>query len=440
MFFSISCLVRHVSRKVFRFSMHVNTCSYLTCDGLLAYNIRPAKHLVLELFGPVAPDTFRRWHDGGAPDHRGRPPAELPPFALSRLANLTRAVAARLSLSVHTWQHVYRRMLRELDIEFEPSSQLTRKFLRWTERTCETLRTCSAATWPNTLSSSSWKPIPTSNVSIWTPAHWCSGSCCSHSCTQQHRTQTARNIELLAGASSIGTRWSSVSFSQRQNVFWRRENCFHEAQPRSHAPDAEAEATDSEPEVHVLEPLADDHNSDGEDTATHVEESAVTAAPAIAAAPKRAATSLLERLQRIRIIHGNKTTNVTAPCLCVAHKKKAVVHNPEQREPGYQLGVASARVRVRVNRSISTPVGSERVVVCCCFFVHPFLPLFPCVFTFFASSSACNSEWGQMTTATAINAVPVLEEVYAGITKSGACGSICLNTGKTHQVLTHNKN
>ena len=50
---------------------------------------------------------------------------------------------------------------------------------------------------------------------------------------QQHRTQTARNIEPLAGASSIGTRWSSVSFSQKQNVFWRRENCFHEAQPRS---------------------------------------------------------------------------------------------------------------------------------------------------------------------------------------------------------------
>ena len=82
-----------------------------------------------ELFGPVAPDTFRRWHDGGAPDHRGRPPVELPPFALSRLANLTYAVAARLSLSVHTWQRVYRRMLRELDIEFEPSSQCTRKFL-----------------------------------------------------------------------------------------------------------------------------------------------------------------------------------------------------------------------------------------------------------------------------------------------------------------------
>ena len=77
------------------------------------------KHLVPELFGPVAPDTLRRWHDSGAPDHRGRPPVELPPFALSRLANLTH-VAGRLSLSVSTWQHVYR-VLRELDIEFEPS-------------------------------------------------------------------------------------------------------------------------------------------------------------------------------------------------------------------------------------------------------------------------------------------------------------------------------
>ena len=35
----------------------------------LAYNIRRAKQLVPELFGPVAPDTFRRWHDSGAPHH-----------------------------------------------------------------------------------------------------------------------------------------------------------------------------------------------------------------------------------------------------------------------------------------------------------------------------------------------------------------------------------
>ena len=83
---------------------------------------------------------------------------------------------------------------------------------RWTERTCEPSRIRSATRWPNTSSSSSWKSSPTSNVPIWTPAHRCSDSCCSHSCTLQHRTHRARNIELLAGASSIGMRWSSVSF------------------------------------------------------------------------------------------------------------------------------------------------------------------------------------------------------------------------------------
>ena len=69
-----------------------------------------------------------------------------------------------------------------------------------------------------------------------------------------------------------------------------------------HAPDAEAEATDSEPEAHVMEPLADDHSSDSDDAHTGVEKSA---APAVAAAPKRAAMSLLQRLQAIRIIHGS---------------------------------------------------------------------------------------------------------------------------------------
>ena len=50
-----------------------------------------------------------------------------------------------------------------------------------------------------------------------------------------------------------------------------------------------------------MEPLADDHSSDdGEDAPTGVEESAA----AVAAAPKRAAMSLLEELQAIRIIYG----------------------------------------------------------------------------------------------------------------------------------------
>ena len=73
-----------------------------------------------------------------------------------------------------------------------------------------------------------------------------------------------------------------------------------------HAPDADAEASDSEPEAHVMEPLADDHSSDSDDAPTGVEESVAPAAPAVAAAPKRAAMSLLERLQAIRIIYGSK--------------------------------------------------------------------------------------------------------------------------------------
>ena len=72
-----------------------------------------------------------------------------------------------------------------------------------------------------------------------------------------------------------------------------------------HAPDAETQASDSGPEAHVVEPLADDHSSDdGEEAPTGVEESAAPAAPAVAAAPKRA-MSLLERLQAIRIIYGS---------------------------------------------------------------------------------------------------------------------------------------
>ena len=77
------------------------------------------------------------------------------------------------------------------------------------------------------------------------------------------------------------------------------------AAEKPHAPDAEAEASDSEPEAHVMEPLADHHSSDSDDAPTRVEESVAPAAPAVAAAPKRAAMSLLERLQAIRIIYGS---------------------------------------------------------------------------------------------------------------------------------------
>ena len=88
----------------------------------------------------MAVDTFRWWHDGGAP----RQITRGPPFALWRLANLTHAVAARLSLSVPTWQHVCRRVLRELDIEFEPSRRWTRQFLRSLQLSWELAATCTA--------------------------------------------------------------------------------------------------------------------------------------------------------------------------------------------------------------------------------------------------------------------------------------------------------
>ena len=55
-----------------------------------------------------------------------------------------------------------------------------------------------------------------------------------------------------------------------------------------------------------MEPLADDHSSDGEDTPTGVDESAAPTAPAVAATPGRAAMSLLERLQAIRIKNSSK--------------------------------------------------------------------------------------------------------------------------------------
>ena len=73
----------------------------------------------------------------------GRPPVDLPPFALSRLANLTHAVAGRLSLSAPTWQHVYHRVLRELDIEFEPSRRWTRQFLRSLQLSWQLEATCT---------------------------------------------------------------------------------------------------------------------------------------------------------------------------------------------------------------------------------------------------------------------------------------------------------
>ena len=152
---------------------------------------------------------------------------------------------------------------------------------------------------------SSWNSSRTSNMSIWTPAHRCSDSCCSHfvhtaaqnAHSQQHRTAGWRFIDWN-GKSSASFLTEAKRLLETGELFPRG------TAEEPHAPDAEAEASDSEPEAHVLEPLADDHSSDGDDAPTSVEEAATPAAPAVAGAPKRAAVSLLERLQAIRVIYG----------------------------------------------------------------------------------------------------------------------------------------
>ena len=69
-----------------------------------------------------------------------------------------------------------------------------------------------------------------------------------------------------------------------------------------HAPDAETQASDSEPEAHVVEPLADDHSSDDGEVSRNQRHQRRQQLPLL---PKRAAMSLLERLQAIRIIYGS---------------------------------------------------------------------------------------------------------------------------------------
>ena len=83
------------------------------------------EHVVLDLFSHFTVGKVQvRWLFVSCRGSR----SPNSPFALSRLANLTHAVAARLRPSVTTWQHVHRRVLRELDIEFEPTTHWTSSF------------------------------------------------------------------------------------------------------------------------------------------------------------------------------------------------------------------------------------------------------------------------------------------------------------------------
>ena len=71
----------------------------------------------------------------------------------------------------------------------------------------------------------------------------------------------------------------------------------------------------------------------------------------------------------------------------------------------------------------------------------PLVPvLCPFVFTFFRLFHRLHSEWGQMINATAFNAVPVLEEVYAGTTQEWSLRLNVSQHAETHQVLTYCQN
>ena len=61
------------------------------------------------------------------------------------------------------------------------------------------------------------------------------------------------------------------------------------------------------------------------------------------------------------------------------------------------------------------------------------------LFHVFRQFHRLHSECGQMTNATAINAVPVLVAVHVGTTQEWSLRLNVAQHGKTHQVLTHSK-
>ena len=93
------------------------------------------------------------------------------------------------------------------------------------------------------------------------------------------------------------------------------------------------------------------------------------------------------------------TTTMTALCLCVVRKMSS-----------------ASPARACMSSSIAS------------------LSFVPC--TFFRQFHRLHSEWGQMINATAINAVPVLEDVYFGKTEEWSLRLNVPQHVRTHQVLT----
>ena len=83
------------------------------------------KHVVLDLFSHFTVGkvqvrwSFVSWRGSRSPNSTFRPFASCEPHSCRR---------SQARLSVPTWQHVHRRVLRELDIEFDPTRQWTSSF------------------------------------------------------------------------------------------------------------------------------------------------------------------------------------------------------------------------------------------------------------------------------------------------------------------------
>ena len=96
---------------------------------------------------------------------------------------------------------------------------------------------------------------------------------------------------------------------------------------------------------------------------------------------KHFAEFFLEAVSNFERANLDSTTSVPRQLLLsFVHTAAQNADSPQHRTAGWrfidwqnELGVTSARVLVRVNRV---------VVVCCCFLIHPFLPLFPCLHVF----------------------------------------------------------
>ena len=117
-----------------------------------------------------------------------------------------------------------------------------------------------------------------------------------------------------------------------------------------------------------------------------------------------------------------QTTNVTASRF--AHKK-IVVRNPgrgtrvlaQRHQRALSCPCQSRGCTVFFSTTkMSTLVGSERVIICCCFLVHPYCPrtVVSMCLRVLRQFHRLHHERGQMTNVTAINVVSVFEEVCAG--------------------------